>query len=657
MLNKTIKQILLVIIFSGLSLAQTKDSLDFNKYFQMDLEELMNVKVNVSSLEAKNVFNSPSTVTIIDQQQIKTYGFTTIPEALQSIAGIDVLQTIIDKNVTTSRGVLQNFYANKILLLINNIPTYQPINGDGHLERIDINDIERIEVLKGPASVLYGSNAYSGVVNLVLKTSSGFDISAFGSFGFSKYYRSGININYSKNDFNLFVSANSRSEEKDGYQMMSRRGALHNGDSTFIYYENEYQNNFNILANYKAHSIYINFFDFDHSYLGAEPSYRSGANKLIHNIGKLINYRFENYVNKKIIFNADISYDYFNRDLPLSQDNSNMTRIEAERFQGRLNFNYKVNEKIQFETGASFELRLSLAQETRNGITDKLINLNQSKEENQYEFSLYSQLYYKLGKINLLAGGRYTNNELFGNNFSYRLTGTYLLGDKEAIKMIYGESFRVPTFLELYFIHPTVIGNPNLTPEKSKSIELAYLKGIKNFYFQFLGYYAFYDNLIQRYTDESGPPSKYRNFSSLEGYGIEAEMKYNLSNNFNAFLNYNYIQSADEDEKDVYKYVPDHNISAGISKLFDDFSISANLTYYSSVFGNLAKIDPQVKVNLNFGFRSKIKEFRLKHSVSIKNIFNSDMLIPEYIRKTPNINSLPTTGFGRRIIYTLSIYY
>jgi len=637
--------------------AQVADTLSIDDLFNMNLEELLNVQIEVSTNGTTDVFNTPSTVTLIDQNQIKLFGFTTIAEALRSVAGIDVMQTIIDRNVTTSRGVLQNFYANKILFMINNIPTYQPVNGDGHLERISLNDVERIEVLKGPASVLYGSNAYTGVVNIILRQNEKFTVNGYGGAGYRKKYFAGVNLVYTKNNFSMFISANSGSEEKNGYLMKNKKGAYYNGNSTFVYYDNEYVTNFNTLLKYKNHSFYANTFNFNHSYLGAEPSYRSGANRLVKNYGILVNYRFEEEVNKKLRFNVDLTYDYFTRELPLSQDFSNITITTGGRLDGRINIVYDYSENIKLESGFNYELRKSLAQETRNGITDELIRVNQKGADDIYEASLYTQLYYKLNAFRFSAGARYTKNQLFWNNISLRFTGVYSIGKKEAVKFIYGESFRAPTLLEMFFWHPTVVGNKNLLPEKSKSYELVYLKGIKDLYFQVLGYYAIYTDMIERYTDLSGPPSKYRNTSSVKGYGIEAEIKYNLKNSFNFFANYSYISGVKESDEKIFKYVPNHKLSFGISKKAGAFLLSGNILFYSKTNGHLKRIDPQINAGFNISTTTRFRKLAIKHVISVKNIFNGDMLTPEYIRKTANINALPTNGFGRRVIYSLYFYY
>src|SRR3989442_8094237 len=101
---------------------------------------------------------------------IEQSSFRDVEEALQVVAGISVSRSYLLQGMVTSRGILQELYANKNLLLIDGVPTWHAITGESRLERISINDIERIEILKGPASVLYGSQAFTGAINIVTRT-------------------------------------------------------------------------------------------------------------------------------------------------------------------------------------------------------------------------------------------------------------------------------------------------------------------------------------------------------------------------------------------------------------------------------------------------------------------------------------------------------
>ena len=85
----------------------------------------------------------------------------------KTLAGIQVYRTAFKQQVATVRGVLQDHYANKVLVMINNVPSWHAVTGEGNLDRVSIHDVERIEVLRGPASVTYGSQAYVGAINLI----------------------------------------------------------------------------------------------------------------------------------------------------------------------------------------------------------------------------------------------------------------------------------------------------------------------------------------------------------------------------------------------------------------------------------------------------------------------------------------------------------
>ena len=77
----------------------------------------------------------------------------------------------------------------------------------------------------------------------------------------------------------------------------------------------------------------------------------------------------------------------------------------------------------------------------------------------------------------------------------------------------------------------------------------------------------------------------------------------------------------------------------------------------SSVDGHLSPIEAQYLLDVNLGWAQKVGDKILHHSLALKNANNSDMLIAEYIRQTPNINSLATTGYGRRLIYSAKVEF
>ncbi len=123
------------------------------------LLELLNTPIAVASSKGDNLFTAPSTVSFMDRDFLMRYGVQTLAEAVDLAAGMSVSRGPLRIDQPTSRGVLQDTYANRVLLLINGVSTWNALSGDMTLARIPIQDVERIEILKGPASVLYGSNA------------------------------------------------------------------------------------------------------------------------------------------------------------------------------------------------------------------------------------------------------------------------------------------------------------------------------------------------------------------------------------------------------------------------------------------------------------------------------------------------------------------
>lgn len=620
----------------------------------MSLEDLMNIKVKVSSVNALDIFNTPSSVTIIDQSKIKKFNFQNIKEVLETVPGIEVYQTIIDRNVTTSRGVLQNFYANKVLLLINNVPTWQPIYGEGAIERISINDVEKIEVLKGPASVLYGSNAYSGVINIILKNNDANKVEAYGKIGLFYEHATGVSANFKLDQFEIYTSFNSEENYSKPISVKSAEGYEYNGESSFNFSDFNNVKNFTLNSKYKRHNMMFNWYNYLHSFQGAHPSYLGGGGNNVSNMGILVNYRYQDNIWEKLDIITNITYDYFERYFPLSYDRVNIIDLAGDRSNGEVIINY-LNDGLNLEFGINGEIRKSHGHDTRNGVKNFIIRHNLKNDNDIIEWSTFARIRQKLNQFSLLVGGRYTNNNNFGENFSTRSTLLYSFADKQSLKLIFGQSFRVPTMFELYFDHPTVIGNKNLKPETSSSYEISYLLGTSKFYFQLLGYYAIYKDLIQRITTISGPPSQYQNVEEFEGYGIEAELKFEDLLSIDGYINYNYTLGDDNEINDNFRYVPDHIFSLGLYKNFDKFFISSNGRILSSVNGHLKKIIPQSIFNINIGINSNLNQFHLRHVFGIKNITNSKMLIPEYIRQTPNINDIVTNSFGRMYNYSLFI--
>ncbi len=123
------------------------------------------------------------------------------------------------------------------------------------------------------------------------------------------------------------------------------------------------------------------------------------------------------------------------------------------------------------------------------------------------------------------------------------------------------------------------------------------------------------------------------------------------------FANYSYTKGDNGDEvanNGVYnfKFVPQHVISSGISKRVSNIFMSLVLNYISETNGFKSEISGFVTANVNVGYEHKLGQITLRHNLAAKNIFDENVLFPEFVRGT--LNEIPS-GYGRRIFYEIQL--
>lgn len=134
----------------------------------LSLEDLMNLTVTSVSKQAQSVTESAAAVFVLTQNDIHRSGATSIPEALRTVPGLQVTRIDASQWSVTARG-FGGRYANKLLVLIDGRSVYTPIYGGVDWDEQDLllEDIERIEVIRGPGASLWGANAVNGVINII----------------------------------------------------------------------------------------------------------------------------------------------------------------------------------------------------------------------------------------------------------------------------------------------------------------------------------------------------------------------------------------------------------------------------------------------------------------------------------------------------------
>ena len=140
--------------------------------FDLNIEDLLNIEVTSVSKKPQALSDSPAAIFVITNEDLMRSGATSIPDALRMVPGLHVARIDSSKWAISSRGFNGRF-ANKLLVLIDGRSVYTPSFSGVYWEVQDtmLEDIERIEVIRGPGATLWGANAANGVINIITKNS------------------------------------------------------------------------------------------------------------------------------------------------------------------------------------------------------------------------------------------------------------------------------------------------------------------------------------------------------------------------------------------------------------------------------------------------------------------------------------------------------
>ncbi len=173
------------LVVPSLVLAEEITTLKYLK--SLSIEELLQTEITSVSKKSESLFTAAAAVTVISQEDIERTGARSIPEALRMVPGLSVASMDGSRYAIGARG-FNDFFETKLLVLIDGRSMYTPLYSGVHWNSLDtiMQDIDRIEVIKGPGATVWGANAVNGVINIITKksqdTQGGMVSSMVGSF-------------------------------------------------------------------------------------------------------------------------------------------------------------------------------------------------------------------------------------------------------------------------------------------------------------------------------------------------------------------------------------------------------------------------------------------------------------------------------------------
>ncbi len=309
----------------------------------------MNVKVTTVSRTPQKLTEVASAIFVITQDDIRRSGATSIPDALRMAPGVQVERVGTDKWAVSIRG-FNGVYANKLQVLMDGRSVYSPIFSGVLWEQQDtlMEDIERIEVIRGPAATSWGANAVNGVINIITKKAADTQGTLFtaggGSFehGFAGA-RYGGKIN-DETPFRVYAKGFSRGQtqastgEHANDQWHSARGGFRVDHQRGI---DQFTLQGDVFSNYDGSTL-----DYDARYLSAPP----GGQMRGHNEGGNIRFRWDRTFSEQSSIMLQTYYDrHRSQLLPIG-------KFDAESFDADLQYRFSLFDRHQLTWGAHYRL-------------------------------------------------------------------------------------------------------------------------------------------------------------------------------------------------------------------------------------------------------------------------------------------------------------
>ena len=519
--------------------------------------------------------NFGSSIFILNSEDIRLRGIRSAIDAISSSPGVTTKKNGSFGGVGSVR--IRGASSSQTLVLVDGVPVNDASSPGGgyNFEYLDTSNIERIEVLRGSQSTLWGSDAIGGVVNIFTKSAKDNSVnilSEIGSFGLRKINSEfGLVSNFGKFLFlvdDTSLDGISKADRKDGN--IEKDGFETN---SYSFKGNTEVNNIEIkgLLSYIKSDVEYDSFGFVTGVQDGDE--RSITEEFTGNLTIKFNLFGEKLENTFSFNQSDISRDYFtDNNLTFGADGDR----KLYRYQGNTGFG-KYN-KIAF----GFEKEESSVSLDKLSI-DSLFLL--------YQFQPIKDLV-------VSAGIRNDDNKGFSSKTTRKIAAAYKISENISIKSSWGEGFKVPTiFQTTFFCCGANSANTNIRPEVSTSYDLGFDFSLKDkFSFSFIYFKQDVNNQINFSFSLGG----YENIDFVESDGFEISSNSKVSETVNLFINYSYIDSIDGNglrliniPKDsgelVLTYAPSSKLSGSMALKYNGSEISTygNLNSWSRVDINL----------------------------------------------------------------------
>ncbi len=403
-----------MLFFVGYAQESNQNKIDTTKVNQ--LEEI----IITATRTVRQLSSVPLAVTLVSKNEIKRAGTTRIKDILQEQTGI-----VFVTDASGFEGIqMQGLNAAYTLILIDGVPLIGRSSGVLDLKRITVNNIKQIEIVKGPSSSLYGSEAIGGVINIITDTPN----RAISKGNIHYYFKGGkrneldLNANYVYHKNQLGLTAGLNGNSSAGYDLSPK--TLGNTTESYANFTGNFGVNYRFNGKLKLHFT---------------NRYYQQNQKVLSNVNAVKEYNLNTKISQSVSEKVHLDYTFYATTYKTesvfngSKSYYNQTLVRPEI---RATIKIGSNEIIG-GVGASFDA------------LDRTFFDKKEAFKTQYVFGQYD--FKPTQNLNLIVGARYDHHNKYKSAFSPKISARYQLNNWLAIKSSIGVGFKAPDFRQLFF--------------------------------------------------------------------------------------------------------------------------------------------------------------------------------------------------------------
>lgn len=506
------------------------------------------ITVTTASRREELLLNVAEPTTLIDRSHIDDTGARTAKDVLVEQAGTGVRvhpgggQGHISINGIPNKGVLVLIDGRRVL--------GRDGTGNFNLEDIDLTGVERVEVVKGAGSALYGSDAIGGVVNFITKKSTTLGATNRLSFNAGSYTDVRVSDSFGYRGARGGIDVSGGYRTYDGFDL-DKKNPQTIGQPESKFYTAGASSDFRITS-----KVIARFFG-NYSRRDIDNYYFSGATQLAATVynsqREITRYTVSPEVEFLPTSNTMLSVAFtsgkYNRDERQIYATREVVPVPWQEW----NREFRATGRQTWKARGQSQ-HLQLGYEFRREIMDRaslrFLTTGQRRSERDTNVAWLQQEVNLTDAVKLTAGLRYDDYSDFGSKWSPKVSAVYSIGQLHRVRASYGHGFRAPLFGELYlYTPPFFVGNANLRPENSATVSAGYsYAGPK---LQLSGDYFRAQVKNGIVFDLQRLPYTYMNLARYVSRGVNTAVSANLPGGLAPSVSYSYVKRLDETGKDV----------------------------------------------------------------------------------------------------------